>query len=236
MATKSRSFTAATRAVSNGRSTDRTRERLIEVGTKLFASRGLEGTTIRDLAGAAEVNVAAVHYHFGGKDQLYAAVVSRVFAELKGLRELTEHELAKAREAGTHAAAAESLERCVRALLSILFNDTRPSWGGAYLQRESIEPTTAMRHVLQRFIRPASQALCALVELIRPDLAGSETSRFIVSSIIGQCLHYQQSLPIALATHDIKKLTPEFLEKVAAYISQFSLLALLNCQREEVNE
>ncbi len=236
MAAKAQLVTAATRVASNYRSTERTRERLIEVGTKLFASRGLEGTTIRDLAGAAEVNVAAVHYHFGGKDQLYADVVERVFAELKGLRELTEHELATAREAGTRAAATESLERCIRALLSILFNGNRPSWGGAYLQREAIEPTTAMRRVLERFIRPASRALCALVELIRPDLAGSETTRFIVSSIVGQCLHYQQSLPIALATHDIKKLTPDFLEKVTAHVSQFSLSALLNCQREEAKE
>jgi AcrR family transcriptional regulator len=203
------------------------------VGTELFAARGLDGTTIRDLAGAAGVNVAAVHYHFGGKDELYAAVVERVFSGMKDLRELLETELAQAKKAGTQAAVIESLGRCIRALLAIVFRDNRPSWGGAYLQRESIQPTPAMRHVLDEFIRPAWETARALLELMRPDLAGAEAIRFIASSIVGQCLYYEQNLAIVLATHGIKELTPAFLEQVAVHISQFSVCALTHCKREE---
>ena len=76
-------------------------ERLIEVGTRLFATRGLDGTSIRDLADAAGVNVAAVHYHFGGKEQLYAAVVEQVFARTAELRALLEQELECAKAVGT---------------------------------------------------------------------------------------------------------------------------------------
>lgn len=236
MAIKSKSpVSPSLSASSNDRSAERTRERLIEVGTELFATRGLDGTTIRDLAEAAGVNVAAVHYHFGGKDALYAAVVERVFEGMKGLREMLEAELANARKAVSQAGAIESLTRCVRALLAIVFRDNRPSWGGAYLQRESIQPTAAMQHVLDEFIRPAWETARAILELIRPDLAGSASIRFIASSIVGQCLYYQQNLSIVLATHEITEVTPAFLEQAATHISQFSVCALTHCQREETS-
>jgi TetR/AcrR family transcriptional regulator, regulator of cefoperazone and chloramphenicol sensitivity len=234
MASKAKPLNPAIQPVSSDRSAERTRERLIEVGTELFATRGLEGTTIRDLAEAADVNVAAVHYHFGGKEQLYAAVVDRVFAAMKDLREFLEGELDSAKAVGGQTAAAASLGRCIRAFLAMLYRDNHASWGGAFLQRESIEPTRAMQDVLDRFILPAWRTARSLLELIRPDLADTDAIRFIASSIVGQCLYYQQSLPIVFATHDIQEVTPAFLETVASHISQFSLCALLNGPREEI--
>ena len=210
-------------------------ERLIEVGTRLFATRGLDGTSIRDLADAAGVNVAAVHYHFGGKEQLYAAVVEQVFARTAELRALLEQELECAKAVGTQAAVQESLGRCIHAFLSRLFRGNRPSWVGAYLQRESLQPSGAMQHVLATFVKPAWDTFLALLELMRPDLAQSEAIRFVSSSIVGQCFYYQQDLPIALATHGISELDSSFLDKAAAHITEFSLCALARYQREELD-
>jgi len=54
-----------------------TRERLIAVAKMLFAEKGLDGTTVKDLADAAGVNVSLVSYHFGGKDGLYRACLEQ---------------------------------------------------------------------------------------------------------------------------------------------------------------
>lgn len=215
---------------------DNTAERLIEVAIGLFATRGLSGTTIRDLAEAAEVNVAAVHYHFGGKEQLYAAAVHRVFEGMLDLRELLERELESAKSAGSSEAVVHSLARAVRGLLSILFRQGRISWGGAYLQRETIEPTPAMQHVIEAFIRPAWNVSQALIELLRPDLAGTEAIPFISSSILGQCLYYQQNLPVVLATHGISEVSELFLERIARHVTEFSLAAIMNSQREKIEK
>lgn len=40
----------------------------------LFAEKGLEGATVKDIAEAAGVNVALISYHFGGKEGLYRSV------------------------------------------------------------------------------------------------------------------------------------------------------------------
>jgi len=51
------------------------KEQIIEAAIELFAQKGFEGTSIRDLATKAEVNVAMVNYYFGSKDKLFEALV-----------------------------------------------------------------------------------------------------------------------------------------------------------------
>ena len=52
-----------------------TREALRAAALGLFAERGYEGTRLRDVAARADVDVALVSYHFGGKDGLFAAAM-----------------------------------------------------------------------------------------------------------------------------------------------------------------
>ena len=54
-----------------------TRERILTAAAPLFAEKGFEATGVRAIASAAEVNLAAVNYHFGSKDALIAAVSDR---------------------------------------------------------------------------------------------------------------------------------------------------------------
>ncbi|MCE5336382.1 MAG: TetR family transcriptional regulator [Desulfobacteraceae bacterium] len=54
-----------------------TKERIIQVAERLFADKGLDGTSMRDIADAAGVNLASANYHFGSKDGLIAAVFQR---------------------------------------------------------------------------------------------------------------------------------------------------------------
>jgi AcrR family transcriptional regulator len=51
------------------------KEQIIEAAIDLFAQKGFEGTSVRDLAAKADVNVAMVNYYFGSKDKLFEAVV-----------------------------------------------------------------------------------------------------------------------------------------------------------------
>ena len=53
------------------------REQLLNVGRRLFAERGLEGTSIEEIAAQADVSKPVVYEHFGGKEGLYAVVVDR---------------------------------------------------------------------------------------------------------------------------------------------------------------
>jgi AcrR family transcriptional regulator len=54
-----------------------TKTRILDVAEKLFGENGFDGTSLRDITTAAEVNLAAVNYHFQSKDSLIDAVIAR---------------------------------------------------------------------------------------------------------------------------------------------------------------
>lgn len=82
-----------------------TRAALMDSARKLFSEKGFDGTSVREIAAAAGANLAAVTYHFGAKESLYAAVVESALAPLAELL------VATARETGSPLDRVESFVR-----------------------------------------------------------------------------------------------------------------------------
>ncbi|MEZ0164572.1 TetR family transcriptional regulator [Kineococcus sp. LSe6-4] len=110
------------------------REQLIGVGRSLFASKGVEGTTVEEIAAAAGVSKPVVYQHFGGKEGLYAVVVDREIAALLG---------AITRALSGRGSPRTLLERATTALLDYIESSTE---GFRILVRDSpvapVAPTT----------------------------------------------------------------------------------------------
>ena len=69
-----------------------TKEQILNVAEHMIAERGFAGTTLRSVVRKAGVNLAAVHYHFGSKEELFRATVARI------AQPVVEHELAALRK------------------------------------------------------------------------------------------------------------------------------------------
>ncbi len=71
-----------------------TKEQIINVAERLFGEKGFAGTSLRNVIREAEVNIAAVHYHFGSKEELFIAVVRRTAQQIVAsqLEKLAEYE------------------------------------------------------------------------------------------------------------------------------------------------
>jgi AcrR family transcriptional regulator len=54
-----------------------TQERILDTAERLIGEQGYAATSLRQIIAEAEVNLAAVHYHFGSKEELLDAVVAR---------------------------------------------------------------------------------------------------------------------------------------------------------------
>lgn len=63
-----------------------TKDRIMDAAERLFADKGLDGSSLREITTAAGVNLAAVNYHFGSKDGLIAAVFTRHLGPLNAAR------------------------------------------------------------------------------------------------------------------------------------------------------
>ena len=55
-----------------------TADRIRAAATRLFAERGFAGTSVRAICQAADTNINAVSYHFGGKQALYKDIIGRM--------------------------------------------------------------------------------------------------------------------------------------------------------------
>ncbi len=64
-------------AISEGRGPTVTKGRILDAAEALFMEHGFEATSLRAITAAAGVNLAAVNYHFGSKEELFQAVLTR---------------------------------------------------------------------------------------------------------------------------------------------------------------
>ena len=62
---------------------DKTYNKLIEAGIQLFGDYGFDAVSVRDIVRGSGANLSAVSYHFGGKSELYKAVIEFLTQEMK---------------------------------------------------------------------------------------------------------------------------------------------------------
>ncbi|MGG6373842.1 TetR family transcriptional regulator, partial [Stenotrophomonas muris] len=76
-----------------------TKDRILGAAEELFAQHGFAGTSLRQVTSQADVNIAAVNYHFGSKENLVNEVFRRRMDEMTGAR-LSQLERARAEHPG----------------------------------------------------------------------------------------------------------------------------------------
>ncbi|KAB7772844.1 TetR family transcriptional regulator, partial [Xanthomonas sp. LMG 12460] len=63
-----------------------TKDRILSAAEELFAQHGFSGTSLRQVTSQADVNIAAVNYHFGSKENLVNEVFRRRMDEMTAAR------------------------------------------------------------------------------------------------------------------------------------------------------
>lgn len=175
-----------------GTSTDSARERLLSVGLRLFAHQGFTKTSTRELADAAQVNVAAISYYFGDKAGLYRAVFFEPMGDAKAdVRRIADPSL--------------TLDEALRGFFHGFLEPLREGQALRLCMklhfREMLEPTGLWEQLVEHGIRPVHDALVAVLQrhlgLDEPD----EELRALVVCItaLGVHLHVGHEVTALLA-------------------------------------
>lgn len=130
---------------------DQTRSAILAAAERLYAERGFGDVTLRDIVAEANVNLAAVNYHFGSKDELIAELfVSR---SIQTNRERL-NELKVAEEKGGGRATIEEILRALvgPTLRGCLGPDREGSTAARFMIRASIESVPPIRRIKNREI------------------------------------------------------------------------------------
>ncbi len=203
-----------------------TRARLLDAAGRVFAERGFNGASVRDICKAARANVAAVNYHFGGKAGLYSQVVAHWAAVAR--QKYPMENIAAPRRAPE-----ERLRDFVRTILNRMLDEERPLWHARLMAQEMASPTAAFDGVVKAFYRPTIEHLRQIIREILGRKANDEKIDRVTFSIMGQCFYYLHARRI------IELMSPEFPRiakdagKIAEHIIEFSLPGLRQLARKK---
>jgi AcrR family transcriptional regulator len=140
---------------------DQTRTAILAAAERLYADRGFGDVTLRDIVAEANVNLAAVNYHFGSKDELIAELfVTRSLA----LNRERLRELKAAEEKGGGTADISDVLRALvgPTLRGCLGPDNQRSVAARFMIRVSIESVPAIRRIRNREIDHLRKFIAAM--------------------------------------------------------------------------
>lgn len=207
---------------------DTTKERLLEAAGEVFAERGFRQATVRAICRRAGANVAAVNYHFGGKQRLYAETL-KYGAHIA---------LAKfPPDAGLPRGAAprEALYVFVLSFLRRFLELGTPDWHGKLCAREMIEPTAALDDLVREVIVPLSRRLQEIVRALLGPRASESRVRLAALSVVGQCMLYRHNRPVLERLYGPETASARQIERLARHITDFSLGGLQQIRKMEAS-
>jgi len=194
-----------------------TEARLLAAATELFAERGFANVTVRDICERAQANVAAINYHFRGKDGLYHAVLQSAIRTMQETTNL-------ARRTGEGQPAAEQLRIYVRTFITRVVA-SRGNWIHQLMTREMSDPTPALNLVISQVIKPRLAYLSDIVAAVMDVEPADPRVLPCVFSVNAQC--------VALLNHKAAgRIDPAFaasletIEPMVDHITAFSLAGI----------
>ena len=194
---------------------DPTREKLLGVAGRVFADRGYQAATIREICLRAAANVAAVNYHFGGKLGLYTEVLQESVraAQIEAVQNALDQ----------NAPPEDILRAVIRARLRGVCRGDLPGWHFRILAHELAQPTPALRQLINKVARPIYKRLLELIGGMIGLPPNDDKTRLCANSVMGQILTYVLAGPLLAGVWAELKMTPEQVERIADHIADFSL-------------
>ncbi|MBN2447595.1 MAG: CerR family C-terminal domain-containing protein [Phycisphaerae bacterium] len=205
-----------------------TRRRVLEAAGEVFADKGFEKATIREIVDRANANLNAVNYYFRDKHGLYIALFEDAHELITGRdREVFEQ------------ISGLPPERQLREVVSYVLRGfilARPSaWHARLMFRELSEPTGVMEMMVERFIQPRFEKLADIVRQLATPNVPQLSVRLCAESIMAQCAHLAHRRAVVSRLIPELEYTPEGIEIMADHICSFSLAAARGLSRLENN-
>ena len=161
------------------RASKATREKIIKAASDAFARNGYEGASIRTIVAEADVNQAAISYHFGSKEGLYRAVLQAALLALMKDDDSRRSPDKLSREA--------ALRRFVRQQLRPMTSGDDLSAYVRIFSWEALRPSPVFRKFMAREAAPFFAAATQLVRQFLPSRASDTQAAVGALWLFGQC-------------------------------------------------
>jgi TetR/AcrR family transcriptional regulator, regulator of cefoperazone and chloramphenicol sensitivity len=184
-----------------------TRARLIEAAIDVFGRQGYEGATTRQIAKAADANLAAIVYHFGSKEALYLAVAGHLVGEINE-RMGPVLALVEASFPARPAEAVALLKRMLGAFVDVVLGTPQAERWARFIVREHLDPTEAF-DIIYGFTGRAHALATRLVGVALGADADAMETKFRAFTVLGQGIVFRVANAMVLRRIGRDALGPE---------------------------
>lgn len=166
-----------------------TRLKLLSAAIDLFGRQGFYGTSIREIALLAKANIAAIAYHFGGKEKLYRACLEHIVQSVR--QGLGEELKAPAATPLNPEEAREALKAALSSMTAFMLATPQAASFVRVIVREQMDPTPSFDLLYRDFMEPLHRRLCCLWAAAAGGDPESEATKVAVFSLLGQVLLFR---------------------------------------------
>jgi AcrR family transcriptional regulator len=209
-----------------------TRSRLLRASLAVFARRDVDAVSVREIVDLAAVNIAAISYHFGGKQGLYLATARYLADTLRDELDPTLARISAGAARADRAVAGEMLQEMIWLLVETLAVDRLSEDAAGFILREQHQPTAAFDILYERLIQPIHQTYQLLVSRIVGDAPGRRRQVLITHALLGQILAFRSARTTVLRRLGQPDLGSGDAREIAEEISRLTLHALRHGRSE----
>ena len=206
----------------NNAKNDRTKDRILDEAEALFALRGYDAVSVREITGAANCNLAAVNYHFGNKQNLYLEVFrSRWLPRAVRIQKCFRESLA-ANSTVTPESVVESL---AQAFIAGPLSEEERRRHHQLISGEMAKPTAAFKMVTDQALRPLFDNLLKDLRSAMPDDIEEEKLALNIFSVFAMVLYFNFARPL-ISSFTGRDYDAAFKKRLVDHIVDFSINGL----------
>ncbi len=200
----------------------KTRERLLKSAEQLFAQRGYDAVSVREITKTAKSNLASVNYHFGNKKTLYLNVFRELWMpRARCIRECFVQNLARFDDTSPASVIQSLAESIIKGPLS----DAERLCHFQLMIREITKPSEAFEMVTKETMKPTIEGLEKLLQPYMNEGIDKERTLLNLLSVFSIVLYFNFArLPVSkIIGHDYDL---QFQDRLVQHIVDFSLFGL----------
>lgn len=164
-----------------------TKQKIVNAAGELAGELGLDNVTTRAVAKRSGENIGSIHYHFGGKDGLFAAVLQE--ARRYCLNKTYEDRIYEMTAASSPEEFSRTVHLIVQTEITDMFRSNRPAWHSQLIYQILQRDDNLYDLTMKEMMDPNMEALSFFFRLIKPELNEEETMIHIMALLMPVVSH-----------------------------------------------
>ena len=203
-----------------------TRDQLLAASLKAFGSKDYDAVSTREIVEAAEANISAISYHFGGKQPLYLATAEYLAHALQQEIGPTLQQIEQQLSAEQPADYRQLIQQLITAFVKEMVEGELSTDAAGFIFREQLKPTQAFDILYQGRMGPLHGLDAALLSRLLQCPASDRKIKLMTHALLGQIIIFRVGQTTILRRLQSDQFTSEDCQQITRIITQQTLAAI----------